>query len=103
MDRKLLCYAFSHGSQWEAICVDFDLAVSGRSFQEVQDRLNQMVASYVEDAMQEDPSTRDALLNRRAPFRVRAWLAFRLLKNVITHRNGKDGDLYAGYDIPCHA
>ena len=34
--RKLLrCYAERHHGQWEAFCLDFDIAVQGSSFEEV--------------------------------------------------------------------
>jgi hypothetical protein len=103
MDKKLFCYAYGHGNQWEAICIDFDLAVAGRSFKEVQERLNSTIASYVQDALKEDEQTRDCLLERSAPFGVRLKLAIKLFWSMLRHRNGSDGNYYAGYNTPCRA
>lgn len=103
MKNKLVCYAFGRGEHWEAICVDFDLAVSGRSFRDVQERLNGVVETYIQDAAKEDPETAGRLLNRRAPFHLRAKLAVRLLWNLLSGGSSSDGDHYAGYDIPCRA
>ena len=103
MNKKLLCYASGHETQWEAICVDFDLAAHGQSFKEVQERLSDMIRTYVEDALKEDERTSARLLERRAPLALRIKLAAKLLWNILSNRNGKNGDYYAGYDIPCHA
>jgi hypothetical protein len=103
MNSKLLCYAYGHGNSWEAICVDFDLAVQGQSFEDVQERLNKMIRSYILDARQEDDQTASRLLNRRAPFSLRIKLAAKLLWNIVSNRGSKNGDYYAGYDVPCHA
>ncbi|MDB5524694.1 MAG: hypothetical protein JWM58_2457 [Rhizobium sp.] len=103
MERNLLCYAYGHGSTWEAICIDFDLAIQGHSVREVQDGLDQMIKSFVADAHNEDSATSVRLLGRRAPLMVRVGFAYRLLKNLIINRGGKNGDHYAGYDVPCRA
>ena len=103
MNRTLLCYAYGRGGQWEAICVDFDLAISGSSFREVQDGLGEMVDSYVEDARKEDAETARRLLNRRAPLFVRVKLAYKLFAHLIKRNRDNGESCYAGYDIPCHA
>ena len=103
MDRKLLCYAFGRDDRWEAICVDFDLAIQGTSFRGVQDGLNALIKTYITDARKETEADARRLLDRRAPLLVRARLALQLLWNLTVTRGKSDGDHYAGYDISCPA
>lgn len=65
--RDFLCFAEGDEKGWEALCVDLDISIQGKSFDEVQECLEQAVASYVEDAMAEDEDTRRKLLGRVAP------------------------------------
>jgi hypothetical protein len=103
VNRKLLCYAYGRDSSWEAICVDFDLAVHGNSFNDVQDQLSKMAKSYLEDAMKEDSETAKRLMNRRVPFLIRARLAVLLFWRLMTGARSDNGNFYAGYDMPCPA
>ena len=74
--RNLLCFARGHEGSWEALCVDYDIAVQGASFGQVQADLAAAIADYVEAAMGEDKATSAKLLARRAPLRVRlTWIA----------------------------
>jgi predicted RNase H-like HicB family nuclease len=101
--RSYLCYATGHRGEWEAICVDLDLAVHGKSFDEVLESLNAMIATYVEDACKEESETRESLLNRRAPFGVRLKLAWDLFRHQVLRKRDDDDGSYAGFDVPCHA
>ena len=103
MNQKLLCYAYGRDNSWEAICVDFDLAVQGKSFNDVQDKLSKMAKSYLEDAMKEDPETAQRLLSRRVPLLTRTKLAVLLFWRLMTGANSGKGNYYAGYDMPCPA
>ena len=38
MDRMVRCYAKGHTGDWEAICLDLDIAVQGESFEDVFSR-----------------------------------------------------------------
>jgi len=74
MSRELLCVARGSGDRWEALCLDLDLAVQGRSFDEVRGLLDEAVNTYVEDASAEAEPARSRLLARRVPLHVRlAW------------------------------
>ena len=67
--RKLLrCYAERHHGQWEAFCLDFDIAVQGSSFEEVYHDLNVAVTDYVERVSGLPTDDRDRMLHRWAPF-----------------------------------
>lgn len=105
-------YAIARGRQghWEAICLDFDIAVQGRTFEEVSGLMAEAVTSYVDDAMKESETARAALLSRRAPWHVRAaWitgLAFAELTGRTKDRRGHDGGTSSTtvpFAVPCHA
>jgi len=73
----LRCYAFGSGDSWEAICVDFDMAVSGPSPEDVRSSLEICLEMYLEEAAGATPGERRYLLNRRSPWFVRAHLRCR--------------------------
>ena len=100
MERTVLCFAHGHEGAWEAICLDYDIAVAGRSFEEVKALLDLAIATYVEDAMKEDERTRRALLNRRAPFHVRARHVAGFLFAALRRR---DHETQVGFSLPCPA
>jgi len=99
--RSFLCFARGHGSEWEAICVDLDIAVQGRSFNEVRQGLEEAVASYVESAHAEDAETCSKLLNRRAPLWVVLLWTWRVLKSA--WRSRSDNDTSASFPVACPA
>jgi len=88
--QTLLCYARGRTNDWEAICVDFDIAVQGRSFAEVQTRLEEAVKAYAEAAGMEDAATKEKLLGRRAPFWVVLLWTWRVLSSAWRSRSSDD-------------
>jgi hypothetical protein len=83
MDHRLIGVAHGRGDQWEAYCLDYDLAVQGRSFEEVQSSLVQAIHMYLDTALSEPEPIRSRLLNRRAPFLVRLTWALRLFWSAL--------------------
>jgi predicted RNase H-like HicB family nuclease len=82
LKRALRCFAEGREGNWEAICLDLDIAVQGGSFEDVFRSLNEAIALYVETAEELPPRDRQRLLNRPAPLSVRLrflWLALRSL------------------------
>ena len=74
-NTTLLCAARCRGNVWEASCLDLDIAVEGRTFEEVHELLNYAISSYIEDARREGDAVRKRLLSRQAPLAVRlGWL-----------------------------
>ena len=72
MPRKLLhCYAEGREGAWEAICLDYDIAVQGESFEEVASSLREAVELYLESLDDLPPADRERLLQRRAPLSLR--------------------------------
>jgi hypothetical protein len=101
-EKYLFCVAHRHGDQWEAICLDLDLAVQGTTFAEVQEQLNAAISSYVEDAAKEPEPTRSQLLGRRAPLSARiAWLWPVVVSAVFDRRDGKNASVQ--FPVACHA
>jgi hypothetical protein len=92
MSKAVLCVASGHGSQWEAFCLDFDLAVQGQSFEEVRELLRVAIEMYVQSANAEPEPNRSRLLARKAPFLVRLAWAWRVFWSTLliraTRRNG---------------
>lgn len=73
----LRCYAENSDGQWQAFCLDLDLAAQGESLGEVRDTLHAMIVEYVFDAVAgEDQEHAAYLLTRRAPFSV--WARYYL-------------------------
>lgn len=102
MKRFVVCVAHGQTGSWQAICLDLDIAVQGRTFEEVQQLLNVAVASYVEDAQVEAEPARSALLSRRAPLFLRLKWAWRIARRAIFDRN-HDGDSSVEFQVPCRA
>jgi hypothetical protein len=91
--RPAAIAASARGKQgdWEAICVDLDVAVQGGSFSQVQDALKAAVIDYVAAAKAEqDDSQRQLLLARAAPLSVMLLWSIRLLISAWRHRGGFD-------------
>lgn len=105
MDIAIKCIAHGAGNQWEAVCLDFDLAVQGRSLQEVTRLLQDVIGSYIEDALAQPEPARSQLLSRSAPFWVRLHWAFRLFMATLTNRRLDRGQQEAtvGFPVECRA
>jgi hypothetical protein len=99
--RTLLCFARGHEGSWEGLCVDYDIAVQGASFGQVQADLAAAIADYVEAAMGEDKATSARLLARRAPLRVRLMWTARILWTA--WRRDADRDTSASFPVACPA
>ncbi|ROH88554.1 hypothetical protein ED236_00530 [Pseudomethylobacillus aquaticus] len=64
----LRCYAEPIGNQWQAFCIDFDLAAQADSLDEVKHKLEAQIFDYLKDALVgEDREFADQLLSRKAP------------------------------------
>ena len=63
----LICVACDSDGTWEALCLNFDIAVQADSLQEAREALEDAIFDYVTAAHEEDAETRDRLLNRRSP------------------------------------
>ena len=73
--KFLQCYAYRRGGRWHAICTDLDIAVDGESLQAVAASLGTGIDMYLESVAELPAEERGAFLTRRAPWRIRAFLA----------------------------
>ena len=109
MERPLIGIAKGREGHWEAVNLDFDLAVQGRTFDEVERLLKEAVETYIEDAMREDEDTRRRLLSRRAPLGVTlSWLGAVILAALFgtSNRGVNDRKVSSAtvpFALPCHA
>jgi len=103
--RELQCFVRGRNNEWEAICVDLDISVQGRSMSETIDALKLAICDYVELALDEKASVSEALLNRRAPWWVRAKLRLSFILSALRAkgRNDSGGHMDASLSIPCPA
>ena len=96
--RKLTCYAWGKPGDWEALCVDLDIATQGPSLEYVQNDLQLVVEDFWDYAAELPEIARKSVLSFRTPWWLRAqlWLqnqcfailsALKLLpKGIITER-----------------
>lgn len=101
-NRTYLCFYEGAGSDWEAISVDFDIAVCGSSLDEVKTSLRSAIHTYIEEANKENKTVRDRLLRRRMPILVYfGWHLKIIWQNL---RPKKQNSLSDGkFDVPCQA
>lgn len=73
------CYAEQEDDCWVALCLNFNLAAQGDTFEEAKTKLEAMIAEYVYDALAgEDKPYAAQLLSRSAPFS--SWLRYYFIK-----------------------
>ena len=75
MSLKFRCYSYGNGENWEAVCVDLDIAVFGASTNEVEDALDKCIQTYLERVADLPPEERRRFLARKSPWYVRFKLA----------------------------
>src|SRR6266404_3537906 len=90
MSKVLTCYAEGRAGQWEAVCLDFDLAVQGRSFQEVSASLDTAIDDYLEYVKGLPEKERGRFLRRRVPFFTRLRFACLVLASAMLLRLRSD-------------
>jgi hypothetical protein len=74
MHRTLRCYLFGAGDDWEAICLDLDIAVQGRSSEEAQASLAKGIRMYPERTSELPADEQPGLLYRSVPLAARIRL-----------------------------
>lgn len=102
MTEYLRGIAHGRAGQWEAFSLDFDLAVQGRSFEEVSRLLNEAVNMYVETAMEEPEPVRHQLLNRTAPLWTRLMWSYRSAVWTLLRKKHTEENTFQ-FPVPCHA
>ena len=76
-DLILRCYGERKKDVWQAFCIDLNLAVQGKSAEEVKIKLSKQIESYLYDAtVGEDREYAAQLLSRKSPLRFRVKYHF---------------------------
>lgn len=75
-ESKAACYAWGRPGDWEAVCVDFDLAAQGESLEDVRRELADAIETYLEYVASLPENEQPRFLNRKAPLGLRLRLAF---------------------------
>ena len=90
MNNTATCYAWGRPGEWEAICVDFDLAAQGESLEEVRREISDAIETYVSYVAELPEPERTRLLRRKAPLglRVKLALLYRVSRMLNTPRIG---------------
>lgn len=91
MREALRCYAEGCNGEWEAICLDLDIAVQEKTFEAVFHALNEAIALHVEAVTALPETERAHLLDRPAPLSLRLRFLGYALRSLFT---GDDGDGY---------
>ena len=91
MSRTLRCYAEGREGRWEAICLDLDIAVQGRTFEEVFQSLSAAVELYFESVDSLPEVERKNLLVRPSPLSVRLRFFGLVMRSFL---GGRDEDSY---------
>ena len=99
--RSLRCYAEGCDGDWEAICLDLDIAVQGRSFEEVFRSLQEAISLYLETVDDLPPQDQRALLHRRTPFTIRVRFLAHALRGLFA--NGDDNRHWHQFTMPLAA
>lgn len=68
MNQKLRCYIKKEGADWVAECIDLSLAAQAESPQLSKEKLESMITTYVDEALNEHKEYAQQLLSRKAPF-----------------------------------
>ncbi len=85
-DLVVRCYAETHENQWQAICIDLNLAAQGDSFEDAREKLTEQILDYLEDALVgEDKEFAGHLLNRPAPLEYRLKYHWHHARKHINH------------------
>ncbi|MGQ0675964.1 MAG: hypothetical protein ACT4N4_07765 [Rhodospirillales bacterium] len=102
MERTITCYAEGSGDRWEAICLDFDIAVQGGSFDDVYRGLRDSIALYLDHVATLPEADRRRLLARRAPLAERMKFAYHAFRTGLGF-NGGGGKQRHEFLLPCAA
>ncbi len=87
---NLRCYAVSRGREWEALCLDLDIAVEADTFGEAKRGLEGAIDSYLATVTELPAKERKRMLKRKAP--LKAWLAYYWA--ILQSWRRRDGDGY---------
>ena len=103
MDKVLICYAEGRpDGKWEAVCVDYDIAVEGQSIAHVIDELRAAITDYLKYVETLPPKERARFLRRRTPFLAKLKFLYWSFMDLFC--NGRRDHLQRhDFTLPCAA
>ena len=101
MRRTLHCYASGTDGDWEAICLDLDIAVQGHSFEEAQTSLGKAIRMHLERVSELPAEEQAGLLYRPVPLTERIRFALEAFLLALSLRDR--GSYKHQYTMPAPA
>ena len=89
------CMAEGTQGQWEAICLNFDIAVQGDTFEEVYHSLDEAVRSYLETVHTYPEDDKRRLLSRSVPLWLRLKFAAAYCMSAMFRSASKERHTYS--------
>lgn len=74
MKKVFRCFAYGRDREYQAFCLNLDIAVQGKSLSDVRHSLHDAISLYLEAVHEAPAEDRIRLLNRSAP--VSRWLTY---------------------------
>jgi len=102
MKHVLRCYVEGREGQWEAVCLDLDLAVQAGSFESVIASLREAIKLHVEHVLSLPEAEQRRFWRRRAPLSLRLGFLWNVIKASMRDGGG-DGRQRAEILMPCAA
>jgi hypothetical protein len=94
------CYAEGYGNRWEAVCLDFDIAVQGETFEAVVSSLHEAVELYIETLAELPETDRARLLRRQAPLSIRLRFLWHTIRSVFPGGDKPNHKYRAEFEAP---
>ena|SRR5271163_769186 len=91
----IVCYAEGTEDSWEAYCLTFDLAVQGRCFDDVRQKLDDQIGLFLEGVESAPEAERSRLLRRRAPWWAWVRPMRAMLQAALLGRDAKERHEYS--------
>ena len=94
MKNLIRIHAEGQDKLWKVVCLDFDVAVRGDSFQDALESLDIAMSEYVQYIRRLPEDEQSALLGRKAPFALLikfAWLVFQAIFKPNSNGEGRAG------------
>jgi hypothetical protein len=102
--RTLKVYIEGSQERWEAICLDFDIAVQGTTIDATIASMKEAISLYLERVRELPEKEQTAFLRRRAPLHVRfRFVTHALLSSWKRARSVANGKTRGEFLIPCPA
>ena len=99
IELVLRCYAEGRDGDWEAICLDLDIAVQGSSRNDVVAKLEDAIELYIDSLSDLPESDRVRLLRRPVPLGLRLKIYAKVLRAMFS-RHRHDDSFHAQFDVP---